>query len=92
MGDPVKTEEEKGLYFLSENTPHCSMYWSVRSSFCRFQPAGLVERIQAIAQNVSNMANRVEQILQNSIVQGRGTSATHLCAIIRLTSMYTTQP
>uniref|UniRef100_A0A8D0ARP8 alpha-1,6-mannosyl-glycoprotein 6-beta-N-acetylglucosaminyltransferase n=1 Tax=Sander lucioperca TaxID=283035 RepID=A0A8D0ARP8_SANLU len=33
---------------------------------------GLVERIQAIAQNVSNMATRVEQILQNSIVQGRG--------------------
>uniref|UniRef100_A0A673D0S9 alpha-1,6-mannosyl-glycoprotein 6-beta-N-acetylglucosaminyltransferase n=1 Tax=Sphaeramia orbicularis TaxID=375764 RepID=A0A673D0S9_9TELE len=28
---------------------------------------GLVERIQAIAQNVSNMAIRVEQILQNSI-------------------------
>uniref|UniRef100_A0A671VFI9 alpha-1,6-mannosyl-glycoprotein 6-beta-N-acetylglucosaminyltransferase n=1 Tax=Sparus aurata TaxID=8175 RepID=A0A671VFI9_SPAAU len=37
------------------------------------QPAGLVERIQAIAQNVSNMAIRVEQILQNSMVQGRGT-------------------
>lgn len=40
---------------------------------CRIQPAGLVERIQAIAQNVSNMAIRVEQILQNSMVQGRGT-------------------
>lgn len=39
---------------------------------CRFQPAGLVERIQAIAQNVSNMATRVEQILQNTMVQGRG--------------------
>lgn len=39
---------------------------------CRFQPAGLVERIQAIAQNVSNMAIRVEQILQNSMAQGRG--------------------
>uniref|UniRef100_A0A3B3DEA7 alpha-1,6-mannosyl-glycoprotein 6-beta-N-acetylglucosaminyltransferase n=1 Tax=Oryzias melastigma TaxID=30732 RepID=A0A3B3DEA7_ORYME len=38
----------------------------------RFQPAGLVERIQAIAQNVSNMAVRVEQILQNSMVQTRG--------------------
>uniref|UniRef100_A0A8C2X948 alpha-1,6-mannosyl-glycoprotein 6-beta-N-acetylglucosaminyltransferase n=1 Tax=Cyclopterus lumpus TaxID=8103 RepID=A0A8C2X948_CYCLU len=33
--------------------------------------AGLVERIQAIAQNVSNMATRVEQILQNSMLQGR---------------------
>lgn len=41
----------------------------------RFQPAGLVERIQAIAQNVSNMAIRVEQILQNSAAQGRGTAA-----------------
>uniref|UniRef100_A0A672FS19 alpha-1,6-mannosyl-glycoprotein 6-beta-N-acetylglucosaminyltransferase n=1 Tax=Salarias fasciatus TaxID=181472 RepID=A0A672FS19_SALFA len=39
-----------------------------------FQPAGLVERIQAIAQNVSNMAVRVEQILQNSMVQD-GTSS-----------------
>ncbi|XP_054607799.2 alpha-1,6-mannosylglycoprotein 6-beta-N-acetylglucosaminyltransferase B [Nothobranchius furzeri] len=37
----------------------------------RFQPAGLVERIQAIAQNVSNMAVRVEQILQSSMIQGR---------------------
>lgn len=42
----------------------------------RFHPAGLVERIQAIAQNVSNMAIRVEQILQNSVVQGRGTAAS----------------
>ncbi|TKS68854.1 Alpha-1,6-mannosylglycoprotein 6-beta-N-acetylglucosaminyltransferase B [Collichthys lucidus] len=42
------------------------------SAINRFQPAGLVERIQAIAQNVSNMAIRVEQILQNSMVQGRG--------------------
>ncbi|KAI3353064.1 hypothetical protein L3Q82_019629 [Scortum barcoo] len=41
------------------------------SAINRFQPAGLVERIQAIAQNVSNMAIRVEQILQNSMVQGR---------------------
>lgn len=40
---------------------------------CRFQPAGLVEKIQAIAQNVSNMAIRVEQILQSSMIQGRGT-------------------
>uniref|UniRef100_A0A3P9MKA0 alpha-1,6-mannosyl-glycoprotein 6-beta-N-acetylglucosaminyltransferase n=1 Tax=Oryzias latipes TaxID=8090 RepID=A0A3P9MKA0_ORYLA len=37
----------------------------------RFQPAGLVERIQAIAQNVSNMAVRVEQILQSSMVHTR---------------------
>ncbi|RXM93513.1 Alpha-1,6-mannosylglycoprotein 6-beta-N-acetylglucosaminyltransferase B [Acipenser ruthenus] len=37
----------------------------------RFQPAGLIERIQAIAQNVSNMAMKVEQILQNSLAAGR---------------------
>ncbi|GAA6096364.1 alpha-1,6-mannosylglycoprotein 6-beta-N-acetylglucosaminyltransferase B-like isoform X2 [Tachysurus ichikawai] len=34
------------------------------STLERFQPMGLVERIQAIAQNVSEMAVRVEQILQ----------------------------
>ncbi|XP_043971321.1 alpha-1,6-mannosylglycoprotein 6-beta-N-acetylglucosaminyltransferase B-like isoform X2 [Gambusia affinis] len=41
------------------------------SAINRFQPAGLVERIQAIAQNVSNMAIRVEQMLQSSMMQGR---------------------
>jgi len=48
----------------------------------RFQPAGLVERIQAIAQNVSNMATRVEQILQNSMLQGRGTVPIIIIIII----------
>lgn len=48
----------------------------------RFQPAGLVERIQAIAQNVSNMAIRVEQILQSSMVQGRGTVPIIIVIII----------
>lgn len=52
----------------------------------RFQPAGLVERIQAIAQNVSNMAIRVEQILQNSVVQGRGTAASTI--FIRVTGAW----
>ncbi|KAG7491657.1 hypothetical protein MATL_G00006390 [Megalops atlanticus] len=41
------------------------------SAISRFQPAGLVERIQAIAQNVSNMAVRVEQILQHSMAASR---------------------
>ncbi|XP_046900204.1 alpha-1,6-mannosylglycoprotein 6-beta-N-acetylglucosaminyltransferase B [Hypomesus transpacificus] len=41
------------------------------SAINRFQPAGLVERIQAIAQNVSNMAVRMEQILQNSMAVNR---------------------
>ncbi|XP_019905432.2 alpha-1,6-mannosylglycoprotein 6-beta-N-acetylglucosaminyltransferase B isoform X4 [Esox lucius] len=45
------------------------------SAINRFQPAGLVERIQAIAQNVSNMAVRVEQILQNSIAAVRDGSS-----------------
>lgn len=38
----------------------------------RIQPLGLVERIQAIAQNMSDMAVRVEQILQRSISSSRG--------------------
>ncbi|XP_060774627.1 alpha-1,6-mannosylglycoprotein 6-beta-N-acetylglucosaminyltransferase B-like [Neoarius graeffei] len=41
------------------------------SAISRIQPAGLVERIQAIAQNVSNIAVRVEQILQNSMAASR---------------------
>ncbi|XP_036426054.1 alpha-1,6-mannosylglycoprotein 6-beta-N-acetylglucosaminyltransferase B-like [Colossoma macropomum] len=41
------------------------------SAINRIQPAGLVERIQAIAQNVSNMAVRVEQIFQNSMAASR---------------------
>lgn len=39
----------------------------------RIQPIGLVERIQAIAQNMSDMAVRVEQILQRSMANSRGT-------------------
>uniref|UniRef100_A0A3B3S248 alpha-1,6-mannosyl-glycoprotein 6-beta-N-acetylglucosaminyltransferase n=1 Tax=Paramormyrops kingsleyae TaxID=1676925 RepID=A0A3B3S248_9TELE len=41
------------------------------STINRFQLAGLVERIQAIAQNVSNVAVRMEQILQHSVAMGR---------------------
>ncbi|XP_037118589.1 alpha-1,6-mannosylglycoprotein 6-beta-N-acetylglucosaminyltransferase B-like isoform X1 [Syngnathus acus] len=41
------------------------------SAINKFQPAGLMEMIQTIAQNVSNMAVRVEQILQTSILQGK---------------------
>ncbi|XP_019718228.1 alpha-1,6-mannosylglycoprotein 6-beta-N-acetylglucosaminyltransferase B-like [Hippocampus comes] len=41
------------------------------SAINKFQPAGLMEMIQTIAQNVSNMAVRVEQILQTSIMQGK---------------------
>uniref|UniRef100_A0A3B3CJN9 alpha-1,6-mannosyl-glycoprotein 6-beta-N-acetylglucosaminyltransferase n=1 Tax=Oryzias melastigma TaxID=30732 RepID=A0A3B3CJN9_ORYME len=41
------------------------------SALDRIQPVGLVERIQAIAQNMSDMAVRVEQILQRSITTNR---------------------
>uniref|UniRef100_A0A3P9JUF7 alpha-1,6-mannosyl-glycoprotein 6-beta-N-acetylglucosaminyltransferase n=1 Tax=Oryzias latipes TaxID=8090 RepID=A0A3P9JUF7_ORYLA len=41
------------------------------SALDRIQPVGLVERIQAIAQNMSDMAVRVEQILQRSIATNR---------------------
>ncbi|XP_019358423.1 PREDICTED: alpha-1,6-mannosylglycoprotein 6-beta-N-acetylglucosaminyltransferase B isoform X3 [Gavialis gangeticus] len=38
----------------------------------RFQPAvGLMERIQAIAQNVSDIAIKVDQILRNSLMNGK---------------------
>uniref|UniRef100_A0A8C1UWW7 alpha-1,6-mannosyl-glycoprotein 6-beta-N-acetylglucosaminyltransferase n=1 Tax=Cyprinus carpio TaxID=7962 RepID=A0A8C1UWW7_CYPCA len=37
-----------------------------------FQPVGLVERIQAIAQNVSDMAIRMEQILKKTNIPARG--------------------
>lgn len=43
----------------------------------RIQPIGLVERIQAIAQNMSDMAVKVEQILQRSQATNRGTRDTH---------------
>lgn len=38
---------------------------------------GLVDRIQAIAQNMSDMAVRVEQILQRSMANSRGTALKH---------------
>uniref|UniRef100_H9GSN8 alpha-1,6-mannosyl-glycoprotein 6-beta-N-acetylglucosaminyltransferase n=1 Tax=Anolis carolinensis TaxID=28377 RepID=H9GSN8_ANOCA len=38
----------------------------------RFHPAvGLMERIQAIAQNVSDIAMKVDQILRNSLLNGK---------------------
>nr|XP_002667184.4 alpha-1,6-mannosylglycoprotein 6-beta-N-acetylglucosaminyltransferase B [Danio rerio] len=42
------------------------------SALHRFQPVGLVERIQAIAQNVSDMAVRMEQILKKTNIPVRG--------------------
>ncbi|KAI2666641.1 Alpha-1,6-mannosylglycoprotein 6-beta-N-acetylglucosaminyltransferase B [Labeo rohita] len=42
------------------------------SALHRFQPVGLVERIQAIAQNVSDMAIRMEQILKKTNIPERG--------------------
>ncbi|XP_042589196.1 alpha-1,6-mannosylglycoprotein 6-beta-N-acetylglucosaminyltransferase B-like [Cyprinus carpio] len=42
------------------------------SALHSFQPVGLVERIQAIAQNVSDMAIRMEQILKKTNIPARG--------------------
>ncbi|GCB73382.1 hypothetical protein scyTo_0006744 [Scyliorhinus torazame] len=36
-----------------------------------FQPAGLMEKIQAIAQNVSNLTTKMEQLLQMSLTARR---------------------
>ncbi|KAM8824717.1 alpha-1,6-mannosylglycoprotein 6-beta-N-acetylglucosaminyltransferase B [Synchiropus picturatus] len=41
------------------------------SALDRIQPVGLVERIQAIAQNMSDMALRVEQILQRTLASNK---------------------
>ncbi|KAF7711064.1 hypothetical protein HF521_000075 [Silurus meridionalis] len=54
-----------------ENANESRRLEELSSAISRIQPAGLVERIQAIAQNVSNMAVRVEQILQNSMAVSR---------------------
>lgn len=60
------------------STPGCH-HWETSSFqglfvfFPRFQPAaGLMERIQAIAQNVSDIAIKVDQILRNSLLNGKG--------------------
>ncbi|GCC26021.1 hypothetical protein chiPu_0004435 [Chiloscyllium punctatum] len=42
--------------------------------FLSFQPAGLMEKIQAIAQNVSHLTSRVEQLLQTSLAARREVS------------------
>ncbi|XP_019723891.1 alpha-1,6-mannosylglycoprotein 6-beta-N-acetylglucosaminyltransferase B-like [Hippocampus comes] len=49
------------------NTTETHKLDELASVLDRIQPIGLVERIQAIAQNMSDMAGRVEQILQRSI-------------------------
>uniref|UniRef100_A0A8C2FQA9 alpha-1,6-mannosyl-glycoprotein 6-beta-N-acetylglucosaminyltransferase n=1 Tax=Cyprinus carpio TaxID=7962 RepID=A0A8C2FQA9_CYPCA len=48
------------------------------SALHRFQPVGLVERIQAIAQNVSDMAIRMEQILKKTNIPARGESIIYV--------------
>ncbi|KAJ7989367.1 hypothetical protein DPEC_G00303790 [Dallia pectoralis] len=60
------------------------------SALDRIQPVGLLEKIQAIAQNMSDMAVRVEQILQRSMATHRALSARwrkhhHPLAMVRLT-------
>lgn len=66
--------------------------------YYRIQPVGLVERIQAIAQNMSDMAVRVEQILQRSIATNRGLekhfiiSSTALFSIWRFNCSFLSKP
>lgn len=50
----------------------------------RFQPAaGLMERIQAIAQNVSDIAIKVDQILRNSLMSAKSKCPVHSWALTR---------
>ncbi|KAK3574730.1 hypothetical protein QTP86_015807 [Hemibagrus guttatus] len=83
----VQVKEVWPLYWSVQMKEVWPLYWSVQVKeawllylsvqvkeawlLSLIQPAGLVERIQAIAQNVSNMAVRVEQILQNSMAASR---------------------
>ncbi|XP_035510295.1 alpha-1,6-mannosylglycoprotein 6-beta-N-acetylglucosaminyltransferase B [Morone saxatilis] len=53
------------------NTTDTHRLDELSSALDRIQPIGLVERIQAIAQNMSDMAVRVEQILQRSMASNR---------------------
>uniref|UniRef100_A0A3Q2PML1 alpha-1,6-mannosyl-glycoprotein 6-beta-N-acetylglucosaminyltransferase n=1 Tax=Fundulus heteroclitus TaxID=8078 RepID=A0A3Q2PML1_FUNHE len=54
------------------NTTHThSRLDELSSALDRIQPMGLVDRIQAIAQNMSDMAVRVEQILQRSMANSK---------------------
>nr|XP_048673931.1 alpha-1,6-mannosylglycoprotein 6-beta-N-acetylglucosaminyltransferase B [Caretta caretta] len=55
-----------------ENSTDSRKGEEARFSPDRFQPvAGLMERIQAIAQNVSDIAVKVDQILRNSLMNGK---------------------
>ncbi|XP_061866744.1 alpha-1,6-mannosylglycoprotein 6-beta-N-acetylglucosaminyltransferase B isoform X2 [Colius striatus] len=55
-----------------ENTTEFHKGDEARFPLDRFQPAaGLMERIQAIAQNVSDIAIKVDQILRNSLLNGK---------------------
>ncbi|XP_029363602.1 alpha-1,6-mannosylglycoprotein 6-beta-N-acetylglucosaminyltransferase B isoform X1 [Echeneis naucrates] len=58
------------------NTTDAHRLDELSSALDRIQPIGLVERIQAIAQNMSDMAVRVEQILQRSMASNRGRDGT----------------
>ncbi|XP_054614739.1 alpha-1,6-mannosylglycoprotein 6-beta-N-acetylglucosaminyltransferase B-like [Dunckerocampus dactyliophorus] len=53
------------------NTTETHKLDELASVLDRIQPIGLMERIQAIAQNMSDMAGRVEQMLQRSIASKR---------------------
>ncbi|XP_072414567.1 alpha-1,6-mannosylglycoprotein 6-beta-N-acetylglucosaminyltransferase B-like isoform X1 [Chiloscyllium punctatum] len=57
-----------------ENVSDFRKLEELSSALNRFQPAGLMEKIQAIAQNVSHLTSRVEQLLQTSLAARREVS------------------
>ncbi|XP_051889290.1 alpha-1,6-mannosylglycoprotein 6-beta-N-acetylglucosaminyltransferase B [Pristis pectinata] len=54
-----------------ENVSDFRKLEELNSALNHFQHAGLLEKIQAIAQNVSNLTTRMEQFMQASLVAGR---------------------
>lgn len=43
---------------------------------------GLMEKIQAIAQNVSDIAVKVDQILRNSLLRGKGEEQCQITSLM----------
>ncbi|XP_072339424.1 alpha-1,6-mannosylglycoprotein 6-beta-N-acetylglucosaminyltransferase B-like isoform X3 [Scyliorhinus torazame] len=54
-----------------ENVSDFRKLEELSSALNHFQPAGLMEKIQAIAQNVSNLTTKMEQLLQMSLTARR---------------------
>ncbi|XP_055510202.1 alpha-1,6-mannosylglycoprotein 6-beta-N-acetylglucosaminyltransferase B-like isoform X2 [Leucoraja erinacea] len=54
-----------------ENVSDFRKLEELSSALNHFQHAGLLEKIEAIAQNVSNLTNKMEQFMQASLMAGR---------------------